>query len=120
MSGLLAPIMLLSGHSGEVFTARFNPDGDILASGSHDKHIFLWRVYGECENYMMMQGAAVEGMACVHGWVGINRMIYNKWCRAHPLVTVTNVHTGHGECEQQLQDTWAASQRWSVAKLCTS
>lgn len=55
-SALLAPIMLLTGHAGEVFTCKFNPTGDVIASGSHDKHIFLWRTYGECENYMMMKG----------------------------------------------------------------
>ncbi|KAL4452495.1 hypothetical protein ABPG75_008157 [Micractinium tetrahymenae] len=55
-SALQAPIMLLSGHGDAVFTMRFNPEGDVIASGSHDKHIFLWRTYGECENYMMLKG----------------------------------------------------------------
>lgn len=41
----------------QVFTMRFSPEGDVIASGSHDKHIFLWRTYGECENYMMLKGA---------------------------------------------------------------
>ena len=59
-SGLLAPIMLLTGHAGEVFTAKFNPTGDVVASGSHDKHIFLWRTYGECENYMMIKGVSCD------------------------------------------------------------
>ena len=72
-SGLLAPIMLLTGHAGEVFSCKFNPTGDIIASGSHDKHVFLWRTYGECENFLMMKGmvAAIsaqqrsdESMAC--------------------------------------------------------
>lgn len=55
-SGLLAPIMLLEGHEGEVFGVKFNPDGSVLASCSHDKHVFLWRVYGECENFMVLKG----------------------------------------------------------------
>ena len=48
--------MLLSGHGGEVFGLEFNPEGDVLASCSHDKRIFLWRTYGDCENYMAMDG----------------------------------------------------------------
>ena len=60
-SGLVAPIMLLTGHSGEVFGVKFSPDGTVLASCSHDKHLFLWNVYGECENYMVLKGA--EGFA---------------------------------------------------------
>lgn len=40
---------------------RFNPEGDVIASGSHDKHIFLWRTYGECENYMMLKGEEGRG-----------------------------------------------------------
>ena len=58
-SGLLAPIMLLTGHGGEVFTLKYSPDGDVLASGSHDKHIFLWRTYGECENFMSLKGGCL-------------------------------------------------------------
>lgn len=57
-SALMAPIMLLTGHGGEVFTAKFSPDGRTIASGSHDKHIFLWNTYGECKNYMLMQGTS--------------------------------------------------------------
>ena len=57
-SGILAPIMLLTGHAGEVFTVKFSPGGDVVASGSHDRHIFLWRTYGECENFMMIKGAS--------------------------------------------------------------
>lgn len=55
-SALQAPIMLLTGHAAEVFTMKFNPEGDTIASGSHDKGIFLWRVYGDCENFMVLKG----------------------------------------------------------------
>eukprot|EP01136_Pigoraptor_vietnamica_P020262 Opistho-1_new@68906 len=55
-SGLLAPIMLLTGHEGEVFSCKFNPSGTALASGSFDRDVFLWRTYGECENYAVLKG----------------------------------------------------------------
>lgn len=55
-SDLRAPIMLLTGHAAEVFSLKFNHSGQIVASGSHDKHVFLWRTYGDCENYMVLKG----------------------------------------------------------------
>mmetsp|Transcript_15482 Transcript_15482/g.46734 ORF Transcript_15482/g.46734 Transcript_15482/m.46734 type:complete len:289 (+) Transcript_15482:358-1224(+) len=55
-SDLQAPIMLLSGHAGEVFSLKFSPDGKTIATGSHDKHLFLWNTYGDCENFMAMKG----------------------------------------------------------------
>jgi WD40 repeat protein len=38
-SGLQAPVVELTGHSGEVFVARFNPEGNYIASGSMDRSI---------------------------------------------------------------------------------
>eukprot|EP00698_Gefionella_okellyi_P012539 TRINITY_DN3389_c0_g1_i3.p1 TRINITY_DN3389_c0_g1~~TRINITY_DN3389_c0_g1_i3.p1 ORF type:complete len:235 (+),score=34.45 TRINITY_DN3389_c0_g1_i3:33-737(+) len=55
-SSLLAPIMLLSGHDAEVLSLRFSPDGETLATSSADKNIFLWNVYGECQNTTVMRG----------------------------------------------------------------
>lgn len=55
-SNLSAPIIQLSGHEGEVFSLRFSPDGQCLASASFDKSIFLWRTYDENENYMVIKG----------------------------------------------------------------
>lgn len=54
-SNLSAPIIQLSGHEGEVFSLRFSPDGQCLASASFDKSIFLWRTYDENENYMVIK-----------------------------------------------------------------
>lgn len=45
-SNLLAPIMLLTGHSGDIFTARFHPEGQFLVSSGFDRQIceclWLW------------------------------------------------------------------------------
>ncbi|XP_063951184.1 U5 small nuclear ribonucleoprotein 40 kDa protein-like [Lytechinus pictus] len=56
LSSMTAAIMLLTGHEGEIFSARFHPNGQTLASGSFDRSIFLWNVYGECENYGVLKG----------------------------------------------------------------
>lgn len=72
-SGLQAPVMELSGHSGEIFSAKFDPSGNLIASGSMDRSIsrntrfafiattancqpVLWRTYGDCENYGLLTG----------------------------------------------------------------
>jgi Prp8 binding protein len=55
-SSLEAPIMLLTGHQGEIYTAKFHPDGQLIASAGFDRQIFLWNVYGECENFTMLSG----------------------------------------------------------------
>lgn len=34
-----APVMELSGHSGEIFTAKFDPTGNLIASGSMDRSV---------------------------------------------------------------------------------
>lgn len=55
-SQLQAPIMCLEGHGAEVLATKFNHKGDTMASGSFDNQIFLWRVYGECDNTAMLSG----------------------------------------------------------------
>lgn len=55
-SGLQAPTMLLSGHSAAVYSLKFSPSGQHLASGSFDRTILLWDVYGECRNYNVLSG----------------------------------------------------------------
>eukprot|EP01083_Nonionella_stella_P090834 253825_1 len=55
-SNLLAPTMVLEGHQSKVYTTRFDPNGELLASAGHDKDIFLWDVYGKCENVGVLKG----------------------------------------------------------------
>jgi len=55
-SGLQAPVMQLSGHSGEIFASKFDLTGNLIASGSMDRSIMLWRTYGDCENYGILNG----------------------------------------------------------------
>jgi Prp8 binding protein len=38
-----APTMLLSGHQGPVYAIQFSPDGSMLASGSFDQKISMFR-----------------------------------------------------------------------------
>lgn len=57
-SSLASPIMQLTGHAGEVFSAKFSPDGKSIASVSFDRQIYLWNTFGDCENYMAMIGHA--------------------------------------------------------------
>ncbi|XP_074593874.1 U5 small nuclear ribonucleoprotein 40 kDa protein-like [Brevipalpus obovatus] len=49
-SSLQAPIMQLTGHQGEVYSCKFHPDGKTIVSGGHDRQLFFWKVYGDCEN----------------------------------------------------------------------
>ena len=50
---------------------RFNPEGDCIASGSHDKSIFLWRTYGDCDNYLVLKGGwPGGGVVLKGGWGG--------------------------------------------------
>ena len=39
LSGLEAPIMMLTGHEGDIFTCKFSPDGQMLASSGFDRLI---------------------------------------------------------------------------------
>ena len=55
-SSLFSPIMLLSGHAGDIFAAKFHPGGTAIVSTGFERDIFFWNVYGECDNYHVLKG----------------------------------------------------------------
>ncbi|KAF0759217.1 U5 small nuclear ribonucleoprotein 40 kDa protein [Aphis craccivora] len=55
-SSLFMPIMALEGHDGDIFATKFHPEGEYLASSGFDRKIFIWSVYGECENLGVLTG----------------------------------------------------------------
>lgn len=38
-SNLMAPILLLEGHQGEIYTTEFHPKGEMLLSSGYDRQI---------------------------------------------------------------------------------
>jgi len=55
-SSLMTPEVSLLGHEGAIYSLAFDPSGQHLCSGSFDKQIFLWDVFGECKNYNILSG----------------------------------------------------------------
>ncbi|EEY18198.1 WD repeat-containing protein [Verticillium alfalfae VaMs.102] len=80
-SGLQAPVMELSGHSGEVFAAKFDPTGNFIASGSMDRSILLWRTYGDCENYGILKGHS--GAVLDLQWSRDSRILFSASADMH-------------------------------------
>ncbi|KAI9327052.1 CG3436-like protein [Obelidium mucronatum] len=89
-SGLTAPIMLLTGHQSEVFSTKFSPDGQHLASGSFDRLIYLWDTYGECKNYNVLRGH--KGAVLEVQWSADGRRVYSA--SSDKMVAAWDVETG--------------------------
>lgn len=51
------PIMLLTGHDGEILSSKFHPSGTAIASAGVDRSIYLWATRGDCENYAILKAA---------------------------------------------------------------
>ncbi|CAG8679333.1 382_t:CDS:2, partial [Scutellospora calospora] len=88
-SGLQSPIMLLSGHQGEIFTLRFDPTGQHIASGSFDRNILMWNTYGDCLNYGLLKGH--NGAIMELQWSRDSSKIYS--CATDKTVSVWDVET---------------------------
>ncbi|KAF9312761.1 hypothetical protein BG003_005949 [Podila horticola] len=55
-SALKAPIMQLQGQNGELYTCKFSPSGEHVASAGAEKSIYLWNTYGDCDNFGVIKG----------------------------------------------------------------
>ena len=111
--------MELTGHSGEIFCARFDPNGNYFASGSMDRTIsksyecyhfqtsrshtpvVLWRTFGNCENYGTLTGH--KGAILDLHWSRDSRVLFSASADMHlaswDLETGTRIrrHVGHEE-----------------------
>ncbi len=89
-SDLAAPIMQLTGHSGEIFVSRFNPSGEYIASGSFDRSILLWNTFGDCSNFGELVGN--KGAVLDLQWSGDSKAIYSACTDTH--VSTWDIETG--------------------------
>ncbi|KAK4626742.1 U5 small nuclear ribonucleoprotein [Fulvia fulva] len=89
-ANLPASVMELSGHTGEVFCARFDPSGAHIASGSMDKNILLWNTTGEVDNYVILTGHK-SAVLDLH-WSRDSQVVYSA--SADKTVASFNVETG--------------------------
>ena len=89
-SSMLAPIMLLKGHGGEILSFRFDPSGTHCASGGYDKDIFLWEVHDECVNYGVLKGHKQAVLQLQWSYDGVQ--IWS--CSADKTVMLWDAETG--------------------------
>lgn len=57
-TSLFAPIVVLTGHEGEINCVKFSPKESILASAGFDRKLLLWSLEGECDNWAVLTGHA--------------------------------------------------------------
>lgn len=79
-----------TGHSGEVFCARFDPTGAHIASGGMDRNLLLWHTSGVCENYGLLEGH--KGAILDLHWSRDSQVIYSASADAY--IASWNVETG--------------------------
>lgn len=79
-----------TGHSGEIFCARFDPTGSHIASGGMDRNIHLWHTSGDCANYGMLSGHK-SAVLDLH-WSRDSGVIYSASADMH--IASWNAETG--------------------------
>ncbi|KAI1331673.1 WD40 repeat-like protein [Xylariaceae sp. FL0255] len=100
-SNLEAPVMELAGHSGEIYSAKFDPTGNMIASGAMDRSILLWRSSGACDNYGILTGH--KGAVLDLQWSRDSEILYSASADMHlaswDLVSGTRIrrYIGHDE-----------------------
>ncbi|MES1919588.1 hypothetical protein MHBO_001392, partial [Bonamia ostreae] len=47
--------VVLAGHKGAVYSGKFHPDGNLIATGGHDSLIFIWDVNNKCKNVGLLK-----------------------------------------------------------------
>merc|ERR1711939_1015561 len=83
------------------FCAKFDPNGNYIASGSMDRTIMLWRTFGNCENYGTLTGH--KGAIMDLHWSRDSRVLFSASADMHlaswDLETGTRIrrHVGHEE-----------------------
>ncbi|KAF8942886.1 U5 small nuclear ribonucleoprotein, partial [Haplosporangium bisporale] len=48
--------MLLQGQTAELYSCKFSPSGEHVASAGAEKSIYLWNTYGDCDNFGVIKG----------------------------------------------------------------
>lgn len=88
---LKGPIMLLTGHDGEIFTSKFHPNGTAIASAGTDRSIYLWSTRGDCENYAILKAAHTNSIIDIQYSTDGDRLFS---CSADKTVTIWDSTTG--------------------------
>ncbi|KAL9021949.1 MAG: hypothetical protein Q9185_000820 [Variospora sp. 1 TL-2023] len=85
-----SPVTELTGHTGEVFATRFDGAGQMIASGSMDRSIMLWKTYGQCDNFGVLTGH--RGAVLDVQWSRDSRIIFSA--SADATVASWDLETG--------------------------